>query len=318
MADSMEIMLLSILGPVLSCQWGLKPWEQALLTTMVMLGMTTGSSFWGKMSDKHGRKTIFFAVGAVVEVLLALVVMPTLGWRYLMAFSAIPVIFFPILSPVGEQCRKYNVMFLLLVSIFCRFLLGFSYYGMALLLPTLLNKPDGCHGSDVEVTTKETCSVKCEPFTEQDYVELAITSFADAPGLLVAYLLQLVMQRRSCISLIAITFSAFLFLSNICLNRSTLTAFMFVSRGMISGAHQLAFVYTSECYPTNVRALGMGINSGLTRLGAVLTPYVAQVGTQWSAYFSFIFYGVVGLLAALFSAILPFDTKGRAMVDISH
>ncbi|GFO10484.1 synaptic vesicle 2-related protein [Plakobranchus ocellatus] len=302
MADSMEIMLLSILGPVLSCQWYLEAWEQALLTTLVMVGMASGSSFWGYVSDKHGRKTalmlassligyfgilsafspmylwmamcrflvgcclaalpqtvtlyseylptqsrgagimflevsffkseeIFFAIGAAVEVTLAMIVMPRLGWRYLMAFSAIPVLFFPILGPwlpesarflltcghrreavamlervakdngktmlkgklssvdlEGEERGSFKGLYkpsirkltCLLNALW--FLLGFSYYGMALLLPTLLNKPDGCHGTDIEVLTKNYCSVKCSPFTYEDYVDLAITSFADAPG----------------------------------------------------------------------------------------------------------------------------------------
>ncbi|GFR99646.1 synaptic vesicle 2-related protein [Elysia marginata] len=171
---------------------------------------------------------------------------------------------------------------------------------------------------DVETAEKEKCAVTCKPFTQEDYVELAVTSFADAPGLLVAYLLQLVMGRRACMSLATTIYSTFLFISNICLSRSMLTAFLFISRGMISGAHQIVFIYTSECYPTTIRALGMGINSGLARVGAVVTPYVAQVATQWSAFFSFSVYGVFGLLAALFSFLLPFDTKGRAMVDSSH
>jgi hypothetical protein len=34
MADSMEMMLLSILGPALLCEWSLKSWEAALITTV--------------------------------------------------------------------------------------------------------------------------------------------------------------------------------------------------------------------------------------------------------------------------------------------
>ena len=34
MADSMEMMLLSILGPALLCEWSLKSWEKALITTV--------------------------------------------------------------------------------------------------------------------------------------------------------------------------------------------------------------------------------------------------------------------------------------------
>ena len=38
-ADTMEIMILSILAPVLQCQWGIKPWQQALMSATVFLGM---------------------------------------------------------------------------------------------------------------------------------------------------------------------------------------------------------------------------------------------------------------------------------------
>jgi len=34
MADAMEMMILSILGPALHCDWMVPPWQQALLTTV--------------------------------------------------------------------------------------------------------------------------------------------------------------------------------------------------------------------------------------------------------------------------------------------
>lgn len=36
---------------------------------------------------------IFWGLGALLEVCLALVVMPTLGWRYLLGLSAVPLLF---------------------------------------------------------------------------------------------------------------------------------------------------------------------------------------------------------------------------------
>ena len=39
---------------------------------------------------------VFWAIGACFEVLLALVVMPTLGWQYLLGFSALPLLLFAI------------------------------------------------------------------------------------------------------------------------------------------------------------------------------------------------------------------------------
>jgi MFS family permease len=56
-ADAMEMMILSILAPALHCTWLLNDWQQALITTVVFLGMGLSSPFWGKLCDKYGRKS---------------------------------------------------------------------------------------------------------------------------------------------------------------------------------------------------------------------------------------------------------------------
>ena len=44
---------------------------------------------------------IFWALGTVFEVLLAILVMPTLGWRWLLGLSNIPLFIFAILCFVS-------------------------------------------------------------------------------------------------------------------------------------------------------------------------------------------------------------------------
>ena len=56
MADSMEVMILSILSPALHCAWGLSQYNQAFLTTVVFVGMMLSSALWGQFSDRHGRR----------------------------------------------------------------------------------------------------------------------------------------------------------------------------------------------------------------------------------------------------------------------
>jgi hypothetical protein len=43
----------------------------------------------------------FWALGACFEVLLALMVMPTLGWQWLLALSTIPLLAFALITPVS-------------------------------------------------------------------------------------------------------------------------------------------------------------------------------------------------------------------------
>lgn len=56
-----------------------------------------------------------------------------------------------------------------------------------------------------------------------------------------------------------------------------LTVFLFGIRAFVTGVFQAVYVYTPEVYPTAVRGIGMGINTSIARIGAIITPFVAQV-----------------------------------------
>ncbi|KAK2188310.1 hypothetical protein NP493_136g03000 [Ridgeia piscesae] len=56
-ADSMEVMALSILGPTLTCEWRLNSTQEALITTVVFVGYLFGSPIFGYIGDTYGRRT---------------------------------------------------------------------------------------------------------------------------------------------------------------------------------------------------------------------------------------------------------------------
>lgn len=55
-AEAMEMMLLSFVGPALESVWGLSPQQESLITSVVFAGMLVGAYSWGIVSDKHGRR----------------------------------------------------------------------------------------------------------------------------------------------------------------------------------------------------------------------------------------------------------------------
>ena len=80
--------------------------------------------------------------------------------------------------------------------------------------------------------------------------------------------------------------------------RTILTVFLFGVRGFASGLFQAIYLYTPEVcmsvvlsanvmthiihsipqvYPTSVRAFGMSLCSSFSRIGGMLSPYIAQV-----------------------------------------
>ena len=121
--------------------------------------------------------------------------------------------------------------------------------------------------------------------------------------------------RKKTMALEFLIFSLSVFvLMMICIsNRSVLTLILFIARGIISGVFQAAYVYTPEVYPTYLRAVGVGVCSGMARLGAMVTPFVAQVLVKSSLNLAIGLYGGVALLAVAASMLLPIETKGRAM-----
>ncbi|XP_029371844.1 synaptic vesicle 2-related protein [Echeneis naucrates] len=172
-ADAMEMMILSILGPQIHCEWRLPSYQVALITSVVFIGMGLSSPVWGNVSDKYGRKigltvcmcwtlyygllsafapvygwllflrglvgfgiggapqsvtfyseflpvkargmcimlmAVFWAAGAVLEVLLALWIMPTLGWRWLLGLSTIPMAIFVCFSFWLPESPRFDVL----------------------------------------------------------------------------------------------------------------------------------------------------------------------------------------------------------------
>ena len=62
LSDGIEIMLLSILGPVLKCEWELESWQEALISTAVFAGIILGAPFCGWFADVHGRKKVLYSI----------------------------------------------------------------------------------------------------------------------------------------------------------------------------------------------------------------------------------------------------------------
>ncbi|XP_025092946.1 synaptic vesicle 2-related protein-like isoform X3 [Pomacea canaliculata] len=310
---------------------------------------------------------IFWAIGACFEVLLALLIMPTLGWQWLLGLSSLPLLIFAcccawlpesarydltrgcydkavktleriarengksmplgkLVEPEVQHVKRGRVMDLLKPEMrFTTVLLwiiwlvcAFSYYGIVLLTTALFESPDGCHGTDVKFNPDPACFLECKTLTKDDYKDLTWTTLAEFPGLfLTAFLLEKI-GRKYTMAIEFGIFSLFVFLVNICTTRALLTVFLFVSRAFISGAFQGAYIYTPEFYPTSMRAMGLGTCSGMARIGAIVTPFVAQVLLKVSAYVAISLYGVMCLIATVASLLLPYETKGREMKDITQ
>ncbi|KAI3443486.1 hypothetical protein Pfo_000151 [Paulownia fortunei] len=153
MAEAMEVMILSFIGPSVKAEWGLSSGQESLITIVVFAGMLIGAYAWGLISDNYGRRmgllsvavvtsifgflsafspnyislvlfrmvvgiglgggpvysswflefvpvenrgvwmvifSTFWTIGTILEASLAWIIIPRLGWRWLLALSSVP------------------------------------------------------------------------------------------------------------------------------------------------------------------------------------------------------------------------------------
>ncbi|CAH8628258.1 unnamed protein product [Heterobilharzia americana] len=288
---------------------------------------------------------VFWACGSTFEVGLAYLILPNFGWRWLVFASALPLMIFLILlkflpeSPrflvsagkieeaeriiadlfranrvtplqgtlvstaipyrrmssmmrqryhVGDRgsikgmfAKGYLVTTLMLPIIW--FSAAFCYYGVVLLSAEIFRFRHSCFGGIPLMILMV------------DFVGRKIT-MATWNGL------------------IAVLFM----LLYICMPKLAMTALLFVLRALTAGLFSLSYVYTTEVYPTTVRAVAVGTFSSIARLGAMITPYVAQVMMpEVSQIGALSLYACITMLVSLISIFLPIETKGRELPSSS-
>ncbi|XP_028312267.1 synaptic vesicle 2-related protein [Gouania willdenowi] len=307
---------------------------------------------------------IFWALGTVFEVLLAILVMPTLGWRWLLGLSTIPLFIFAILCFWLPESARYDVLtgnmekalstlkriatengvpmplgkliaarqedrgkikdlfsshfrWTTVLLWFIWFANAFSYYGLVLLTTELFQQEGACKmttGNKQELR----CSLECKYLNSDDYKDLLWTTLSEFPGLLVTLWAIDRLGRRKTMALCFLIFSLCIIPLYGCVGRGSMTVLIFIARAFISGGFQAAYVYTPEVYPTATRALGLGTSSGMARVGALITPFVAQVMLEYSIYLALSVYCCCSLVAAIASCALPIETTGRGLQEASH
>jgi len=440
-ADAVEMLLLSILGPALACQWGISDYQQASLSTVVFMGMLFGSPAFGVMADKFGRRVTLIAatsfllyfgvlttfsptfewilflrfccgfyIGAVPQactllveympskyrgkgvmmlafcwalggVLLALtawVIMPLFGWRALVGLSALPLAVFLFTSPwcpesplylatTGKETEVYTQinrvawangqkeffdthelalsdsaevvsarnrgnfldlfqrdrLKLTLTVLLFWFVSAATYYGAVLLGTTMLDSSNNlCHDtptntSDSIVLKEDYCSLHtCVGLTKDDYVKILWTTMAEFPGTLLAIAIVDVMGRKLTIIILFIIYSAAVVaLAGCSIGKGYLLVALFLARGTSAGVFQVIYLYTPEVYPTNLRAAAMGGGSSFARVGAMVTPFIANVMVKKSLGLAVSMYAIMGLVAALVAFLFLTESKN---VDLSE
>ncbi|XP_058298323.1 putative transporter SVOPL [Hylobates moloch] len=297
--EAMEIMLIAVVSPVIRCEWQLENWQVALVTTMVFFGYMVFSILFGLLADRYGRRKIllisflwgayfslltsfapsyiwfvflrtmvgcgvsahsqwliikteflptkyrgymlplsqvFWLAGSLLIIGLASVIVPTIGWRWLIRVASVPGIILIVAFKFIPESARFNVS------------TGNTQAALA--------------------TLERIAKMNRSVMPEGKLVEPVLTS-SDLWG-------------------------------------------VFSSHSVES----LLYIYSSEVYPTTMRALGMGTSGSLCRIGAMVAPFISQVLMSASILGALCLFSSVCVVCAISAFTLPIETKGRALQQI--
>jgi len=174
------------------------------------------------------------------------------------------------------------------------FILSLTYYGMVYILPQILSTlyPDSGDSENLWSVT--------------------LPALAEIPSVLLGVMVieSGKFGRKTSMVIGFFITSASCFLS---VFTPQFNLFVTVARGVLNGVFTIVTPYTTELYPTTVRATGLGMASAFSRIGGAVMPWMTQKLFGIGPKIPFLGFGACCILGALFCAMIPYDTTKREL-----
>ncbi|MDR0270703.1 MFS transporter [Paenibacillus sp.] len=274
-------------------------------------------------ANQRGRAVVllesFWAGGWLLAALISYFLIPAYGWQIAFVIGALPALYALYLrraiddSPVflnnqhkvarssfasklrSIWTRKHRRTTLMLWILW--FTVVFSYYGMFLWLPSVMNLKGFSMIKSFEYVLIMTIAQLPGYFTAAYFIEKFGRKFV-----MITYL---ILTAVSAAWFGSASSAGMLVAAGICLS--------FFNLGAWGGL----YAYTPELYPTSLRSTGVGLATSVGRIGGVIAPFLVGYMVQHHIQIStiFIMFFVIILIGAFGVLLLGTETKGKELID---
>ncbi len=297
--------------------------------------------------EKRGRYLVilesFWALGTIVAAALAWILVPNLGWRWLLAVSAVPGLIVYFIRRYVPESPRY-----LLIN-------GREEEARAVLQQVARE-----NGVDVEIpalapiarTQRVTVTALWKrPFARvtlmlwivwftislgyygvfiwlprifvkqgftflRSYQNVFLMALAQLPGYFSAAYLVDRWGRKPTLGVYLILSGVFTYLFAVAANLTAILAAAVWMSFFNLGAWGSLYAYTPELYPTEMRTTGMGWASGMTRIAGAIAPTLGGYLLPISLTLALTLYAVAFIVGGLAVLALGVETRGRPLEDV--
>ena len=180
---------------------------------------------------------------------------------------------------------------------------SFIYYGIVIFLPDTIEKLNG-EGKGTE---------------SHDFVQLLVSTVTELFAVfLAAMLIDLKHFGRKNSMIIFYELTAIVALIVYLDDKSHFIYWATISKFFITMTAVFCFQYTSEVYSTKCRTTGLGMASGIGRLGGMAMPWVCVSLADINPVAPFLAFASLGIVVGIINCLLPYDTTGKALDTVEN
>jgi MFS transporter, putative metabolite:H+ symporter len=318
------------------------------------------ATYIGEITRARGRGRfvllyeLIFPAGLVASALVAAWIVPTLGWRWLFALGALPIVLVPFLRRVPESPRW-------LAS---RGRLEEADAAVRRIETEVAEEKGALPEPDVrEVQAVKPGQVRVRELFQGVYLRRTLmlatawltayfvnygiaawlptiygrvfgldvgkalqysvaTSVAGIVGcVIIAFTIDKVGRRVAIpVAMVGSAAALFVLAGTGATSASTVLVWSALSAMCIFAVNLALYVYTAELYPTRMRALGCSVGGAFGRVGIIIGPLVVGglLGRGFSVADVFVVMGAVAVVGAASTAFFATETAERVLEDISR
>jgi len=205
----------------------------------------------------------------------------------------------PKASPISELVKGKLLRTSILVWI-SWWVLSFVYYGITYSLPLIIGKLNNTSNNANN--------------DEISYQDLYVAAIAEIPSYVLAvFAIEWKNLGRKYSVILSFACCALGCFGTHFFSRSLFIWFILFAKFWANSAFAFMAPYTSELYPTQCRATGLGFASAASRIGGMIMPWVIVRTLEIQATLPLFVFGVASAVGAVACALLPYDTTGRTL-----